>query len=250
MSRGSPRHTGGVAVDLDYDNRTGRPTGPVLRLLGKVLPGVREVQGQVEPYAAAWSAHNRLALGRPGRRWLVLGDSMAQGVGASRPTAGWVGQLADRLATTGHTPTLVNLSATGARVRDVIDQQLPILESLAGPDSLVTVLVGSNDLFGRRRRRRELPAAMRELVDRLPPGAVVASLPQPREAARRANRWVDAAAAAGRVRLVDMRVHGPASWRGRLAPDRFHPNDAGYAALADAFEPVARAALEGPATGP
>lgn len=235
-----------MAVELDYDNRTGRPTGPVLRLLGLLVPGVREVQEQVAPYAAAWSTHNRLALERPGPRWFVLGDSMAQGVGASAPTSGWVGQLADRLATTGHTLNLVNLSATGARVRDVLDQQLPVLEALARPRPLVTVLVGSNDLFGRRRRRRELPTAMRELVDRLPAGAVVASLPQPRTAARRANRWIDAAAAAGRVRLVDMRVHGPDSWRGRLAPDRFHPNDAGYAALADAFEPVVRQALDGP----
>lgn len=233
-----------MAVELDYDNRTGRPTGPVLRLLGLLLPGVREVQVQVEPYADAWSAHNRRALQRPGPHWVVLGDSMAQGVGASGPTAGWVGQLADRLAGTGHALNLVNLSATGARVRDVIDQQLPVLEELTGPDPLVTVLIGSNDLFGRRRRRRELPDAMRELVDRLPAGSVLATLPQPRAAARRANRWIDAAAATGRIRLVDMRVHGPDSWRGRLAPDRFHPNDAGYAALADAFEPVVREALD------
>ena len=43
-----------------------------------------------------------------------------------------------------------------------------------------------------------------------------------------------------------MRVAGPASWRGRLASDWFHPNDAGYAAIADAFEPAVRAALARP----
>lgn len=239
-----------MALELDYDNRTGRPTGPVLRLLGLLLPGVREVQRQVEPYAEAWSSHNQRALQQPGPRWVVLGDSMAQGVGASGPAGGWVGQLADRLAATGHELSLVNLSATGARVRDVIDQQLPVLAALGAPVPLVTVLIGSNDLFGRRRRGRELPDAMRELVAGLPSGAVVATLPQPRAAARRANRWIDAAAAAGRIRLVDLRVHGPESWRGRLAPDRFHPNDAGYAALADAFEPVVRAALDGSGSGP
>lgn len=234
-----------MTADLTYDNRTGRPSGPVLRLLSAVWPGVREVRDQVEPYADAWVAMNRAALQRSGRRWVVLGDSMAQGVGASTPTAGWVGQLADRLAATGDELDVVNLSATGARVRDVLDQQLPLLEEVAGPESLVTVLVGSNDLFGRRRRRQELPEAMRELVDRLPDGAIVASLPQPRAAARRANRWIDAGTAAGRIRLVDMRVHGPDSWHGRLAPDRFHPNDSGYRALADAFEPVVRQALAG-----
>ncbi len=40
-----------------------------------------------------------------------------------------------------------------------------------------------------------------------------------------------------------MRESGPTSWRGRLAEDFFHPNDAGYAALADALEPAVRAAL-------
>jgi lysophospholipase L1-like esterase len=36
---------------------------------------------------------------------------------------------------------------------------------------------------------------------------------------------------------------GPDAWRGRLAADRFHPNDAGYALIADAFAPVVTAAL-------
>ncbi len=42
---------------------------------------------------------------------------------------------------------------------------------------------------------------------------------------------------------MDLRTDGPDSWRGRLAADFFHPNEAGYAAITDAFEPVVRDAL-------
>ncbi|MCW2816909.1 MAG: GDSL-like Lipase/Acylhydrolase, partial [Nocardioides sp.] len=58
-----------------------------------------------------------------------------------------------------------------------------------------------------------------------------------------AAEHVERAAAAGRVRMLDLRVEGPSSWRGRLAADKFHPNDAGYAAIADVFAPVVRQAL-------
>ncbi len=43
---------------LDYANRTGRRPGVGVRVLGSVVPGVRSVQAQADPYAAAWHAHN------------------------------------------------------------------------------------------------------------------------------------------------------------------------------------------------
>lgn len=233
---------------LDYDNRTGRPSGRVLRVLGRVVPGVARVRAQVDPYADTWRARNAQAVLRPGRRWIVLGDSMAQAVGASTVDGGWVGHLADLLGDLAP-PNVVNLSATGARALDVVDQQLPVMAKLppapgpdAGPD-LVTVMVGSNDLFAGRALRDALPDAFGRLVDGLPDGAVVTTLPQPATAADRANRHVEAAARRGRLWVVDMRTAGPQSWSGRLAPDFFHPNDAGYAAIAEAFEPVVRQAL-------
>lgn len=234
---------------LGYENRTGRAPGLGVRALGAVLPGVRRVQAQAAPYAAAWHAHNRAALATPGRRWVVLGDSMSQGVGATAWDTGWVDQLAGTLAAQGHPLVVVNLSATGARVPDLVDQQLPVLESLPpavgteAPD-LVTVLIGSNDLFAGGRSRTTLPGAFATMLARLPRRSVVATLPQPREAARRANEHVVAAASTGAVELLDMRAEGPSSWRGRLAADFFHPNDAGYAQIARAFHPHVLRVLE------
>lgn len=233
-------------ADFTYDNRTGRGPGRVVRALGVVVPGVRRVRGQADPYADAWQAHNLAALTRPGRRWFVLGDSMSQSVGASSYDDGWVGQLGRRLAATGDRLIIVNLSATGARVPDVVEQQAPAMLALAPrPDDLVTVLIGSNDLFGGRVHSTALPQAFADLLDQLPPGTVVATLPQPRGAAQDANRLIDAAAATGRIQVVDLRTAGPDSWRGKMAADFFHPNDAGYSAIADAFEPVVRRVLLG-----
>ena len=45
----------------------------------------------------------------------------------------------------------------------------------------------------------------------------------------------DDAAAAGRVRVADMRGRTLASLRGTRADDHFHPNEHGYASIADAF---------------
>ena len=201
----------------DYDNRTGRGPGRTVRTLGLFVPGVRRVRGHVDPYADAWQADNRDALARPGRRVVVLGDSMAQGVGASSHRGGWAGRLAERLADLD--VTLVNLSASGARVPDVLDQQLPAMDALpptSGSDDpdLVVVMIGSNDLFGGPGPRTALPDRFAELLDRLPDGAVVTTLPQPRRAAGEVNALVEAAATAGRVHVVDLRTDGPPSWRG------------------------------------
>jgi lysophospholipase L1-like esterase len=197
-------------------------------------------------YADDWHAHNLEVLrgSGEGRRWVVLGDSMSLGVGASAYDRGWVGQLADRLAATGHAVDVLNLAATGARADDVATQQLAALAEVGSrPDDLVTVMVGSNDLFGGRPARTRLPQAFAELVTKVPPGTLMMTLPQPAGAADAANRYVVRAAEQGRVRLLDLRETGPTSWRGRLAADRFHPNDAGYAAIADAVEPAVREAL-------
>src|SRR5689334_6506346 len=82
-----------MAPEFDYSNRSERPRGPVLSALSTAFPGVRAVQEQVLPYAVWWESHNRVAAGGDGPLWVALGDSMTQGIGASAPDRGWVGQL-------------------------------------------------------------------------------------------------------------------------------------------------------------
>ena len=221
-----------------------RPPGPVVQVLGRVFPGVREVQAQTEPYAAEWARANQAALTATGPLWVALGDSMSQGIGASAFDRGWVGQLSHRLRDGGWDHRLLNLSVTGARVDDVLDAQLPALDAAVratGPAALVTVVIGSNDIISPR-HRGGLAERFAALLDRLPDGAVVMNLPNPHREARRVDALLRERAATGRLVVADMRGEGPRSWRGLLAPDSFHPNDSGYAAMADVVEHALRTA--------
>jgi lysophospholipase L1-like esterase len=239
---------------FDYKNLTGRPSGPFVRAASRLIPGVGLVQEQVRPYAAAWRASNLAALAEPGPRWFVLGDSMSQGVGASRFDAGWVNQVHDRLAREGVDFRIVNLSASGARVSDVLDTQLPALEGLRGgapnaagtaPD-LVTLMIGANDVI-RKQHRLGLPQRYAELLRRLPVGTVVATLPNPRQVAVEVNDLILRAAAARGLTVAEMRSGRTGSWRGKLAEDHFHPNDVGYAELGETFYAAISSALSTPA---
>ena len=233
--------------DFDYPNGGVRPRGPVLSALSAVFPGIRRVQEQVEPYAAWWRAHNSEAARAAGPLWVALGDSMTVGIGAEAPDRGWVGQLSRRFEDRGWHHRLVNLGVNGARVADVLERQLPALAALTvdRPAALVTVVAGSNDVV-LRRHRRLLVERFTELLDQLPAGAVVSNLPNPHREARAVDRLLRERADAGRVVLVDMRREGPRSWWGRLASDRFHPNDAGYSEMAAVVErSVARTGLLG-----
>ncbi|MBD8607059.1 SGNH/GDSL hydrolase family protein [Aeromicrobium sp. CFBP 8757] len=221
---------------FEYSNLSGRESGPFIRTASLLLPGVRAVQRQVEPYAHAWERHNRAAAASSGPLWVVMGDSMSQGVGASAYDRGWVGQLAGTLPD----HRLVNLSVYGGRVADVVERQIPAMRSLGVEPDLVTVVIGSNDLFSRRFRPL-LPAALDEMLRELPVGSIVGSQPGGQSASVDFNRRVDEAAAAGRVRVAEFRDPRMRSWRGRLSADHFHPNDAGYAGMAEIVgEAVAR----------
>ena len=217
-----------------------------MRAASALSRGVAAVQGQHRPYAAAWHSANAAALGAPGPRWIVFGDSMSQGIGTASYDAGWVNQLHRRLRGEGYDLPIVNLSASGARVADLLAQQVPAWRALPaapghqGAPDLITVLVGSNDLMSKP-HRTALANTFAELVRQLPSGAVIATLPQPRSAAYAVNDMLRQAAEAGEVTLVDMRASGPGSWRGRLASDHFHPNELGYEGIANAFyDPVLR----------
>lgn len=218
-------------IAFDYSNLSGRPPGPLLRAGMIVSRGIRAVQRQVGPYADRWQRSNAQTLSATGSLWVVLGDSMSQGVGASDYDKGWVGQVRDSLAARGTPYRILNLSTSGARVRDVLDRQLPALEKLGVKPDLVTVLIGSNDM-ARAKYRRAMGNDFKMLLDKLPDHAVVANLP----GAHGVARTISALIAADRsIVLADMQAQQSTSWRGKLAADHFHPNDAGYQGMARVF---------------
>jgi lysophospholipase L1-like esterase len=178
--------------------------------------------------------------------YVALGDSAAQGIGASSPERGYVGVIAGVAEeASARTVRVINLSGSGAGIADAIDQQLPRLGRLK-PD-LVTVAIGANDIadfdpgtFG---------AGIRRILDALPPHAIVADLPyfylpwNERKVAA-ANSILRSAAAERSLAVAPLHAathrNGLAGILTRFAIDLFHPNDRGYQVWASAFLPLVR----------
>lgn len=220
--------------------RTAKTPSVGMSVTMRLIPGVRRVHDTIVPFARAWDQWNAEALRASGPLWVALGDSMSQGIGASDITGGWVGQLYSRLAASEAPMRLVNLSTTGARVRDVLGTQLAQLRELGVEPDLVTVLVGANDML-RRSRRDAAVGGFRQLLGELPAGrSVVATLPRRNPQSLAIDAMIDSAAAAGLVRIAEMRTRTVPTLRGTLADDYFHPNEVGYRSIADRFAAVLR----------
>ncbi len=206
-------------------------------LVRRMRPGVGVTLDSIEPFRAAWAASNAAALERSGPLWLVLGDSTAQGIGAPAWDRGYVGQLLALLETRDGRPwRVLNASRTGARLRDVVADQLGYLDTLPSPPELVTCAAGANDLAWRPGLRRTL-RALAGLVNRLPVGSVIATLPHGFGERRTTviNEAIRAEAPTRGLLVADVWGHTGPPWAGQLAADHFHPSERGYQGWAAAF---------------
>jgi acyl-CoA thioesterase-1 len=198
------------------ERRAHSPRRGAKRLVGSALLGLWAAKAvrvgrSVFRYADYWAVPRGEA---GGLLYVALGDSAAQGVGASRPERGYIGLLAQRMRDQSGRPVqVVNLSRSGARLADLVRDQLPKLAELS-PD-VVTVDIGGNDVVVYNAER--FSALVCILTAALPAGAFVADVPYFMH-----GRWERRATEAGRV-LTD------------FAADWFHPNDRGHRIWADAF---------------
>jgi len=196
--------------------------------MGIVRRVFRKSFEQVETFAEDWRKANEAALAGTGPLWVVLGDSAAQGVGASSYDNGWVGIVHRRLGTHWR---VVNLSRSGARTRAVVDEQWPRARGLRA--QLVTAVVGGNDAM--HTRERGWLRDVDDLVAVLPTGAVVATTARGifERKTRRVNEHLRAAAQQKGLLVADVWSHTGPPYKGLYA-DGLHPNDAGYVQWADA----------------
>jgi lysophospholipase L1-like esterase len=227
------------SATFTYSNLSGRRSSHLLTLLARVLPGVKKVENEIATYAAAWHEHNIAALASSKPLWVVLGDSLSQGVGASSIEQSWVEQAARKLAAVGLDYRVINLSISGATVTDVLDRQIPALDGLASTPAVVTVLIGSNDVI-HHNLRSSLLAHYRAMLAALPRGAFVGIPDRARGALGEIAELVAEQERNGAVHAVQVRVSS--SLR---AEDHFHFNDGGYALFAEDFaDAIARHANE------
>lgn len=171
--------------------------------------------------------------------YVALGDSSAQGIGASQPMNGYVGLLAgDIEQKTGKKVQIINLSVSGAKISDVIDHQIPQLNKYK-PD-LITISIGGNDVannlldgFGAR---------FDILASKLPRGTLVANVPyfggriRKNSDAIKANEIIRNSVEKYHLVLVDLqsplREQNSAL---NYSSDLFHPSDRAYRIWETAF---------------
>ena len=196
-------------------------------------------------------------------RLVVLGDSTAAGLGADDPSGAYATILAERLARERDVQVeLTALGISGARVADVLHEQVPQVAAL-NPD-LVFVGIGANDVTHMTplsRIERDMALAIRRLKET---GArvVVAGAPDMRATAwHQPLRWlagirgeqvantierVGHEQGVGVVELADETGHHfEADPEPHFSDDDFHPSSLGYQRWADAIYPVLEASLDG-----
>lgn len=174
---------------------------------------------------------------------VALGDSAAQGLGASSPLGGYVPRTAAAVADmSGREVALINLSLSGAVIGSVLSTQIPALIGLGGagvqPD-IVTVDIGGNDV-GYGQGLKEIATVANIMCTQLPAGSFIANVPSfgPTKHGKRA-RAISAIlheAAAGHT-MIDLERFTSdmdlATYMFRYhALDFFHPNDRAYSAWA------------------
>lgn len=214
------------------------------RVLSRVSGTVRSVSATIDPIERRWHdlvADNLAAADQPGRPplWVVLGDSTAQGIGASTIDHGWVPRLHAALDDGGRPHALVNLSRSGAHSTHVIDEQLPLLDLLPYAPSIVTVCVGANDLMANP-YAPSLTRRLRRVAENAPRGSIISTLPAPSVSptAIYVNRAIRRAATEHGHLVAEIGAHLVSPRKG-LSADKYHPNDLGYGAWVRAFaEPM------------
>lgn len=128
----------------------------------------------VSSFARYWDKQNNTSQGEV--LYIALGDSTAQGLGATSPMRGYAGLISKEIENkTGKKIRLINLSVSGARIPDVTNNQLPQLKKYSMNDeTVVTLSIGANDL--RQHERQNFTDNMEMLLSQLPPQTVVADI--------------------------------------------------------------------------
>jgi acyl-CoA thioesterase-1 len=211
--------------------------GLLLILVVLEIVALLHEKASVASFANYWTQQNKTSTGS--FTYVALGDSTAQGIGASQATNSYVGILADRIAhKTGKKVRCINLSVTGARLHDVLSKQLPELQQYK-PD-LVTIEIGANDVT--QYNPKQFNAQFKQVISQLPANTYVSDMPyfggriRKNAEALAANQLIYSALKGSTMQLVYLqKITSDRNSYNSYAADLFHPSNHGYVNWADAF---------------
>lgn len=200
-----------------------------------------KINRSVTTYAAYWSKQTAET---PGEIiYIAMGDSAAQGIGASSVQTSYVNLIAEQIThETGKRVRIINLSKSGGKIADVLNDQLPQLAKLH-PD-IVTVDIGSNDITANTPANQVIAQSNTLLRQLQKYPTVFATLPdfmwgaQQQRVSLINNAVMEAGTRYG-VTIADL--HTPThlkmwAWN-EFAADGFHPSDTGHQTWAKALLP-------------
>lgn len=196
-----------------------------------------ELYTQLARYQKYWSGSNLKSINPDDFVYIALGDSAAQGVGASEPLKGYVGLIANELQQNREKKVkIINLSKSGAKIADVIQTQLPIYEKLDLKNQhLITIEIGANDIISFNAQKFE--AEMNQLMSKLPKETVISDVPsfagsryaKYESRVLQANEIINSLAAKHNFKLAELYKKTTANHGLRtFAADIFHPSNYGY----------------------
>ncbi len=172
--------------------------------------------------------------------YVALGDSAAQGIGASSPMRGYVGLIAKSFEEkTGKKVRIVNLSKSGAIVEDCLRDQIPKLKDYNA--DLVTVEIGANDV--KKMNPAKFKKDFEELLPKLPSGTYVSNMPLFNSRRSSTLPAKDQSKVIEELVKQDKRLHFVDLEKQTsehqsifgFAPDIFHPNNLSYKNWYQAF---------------
>ena len=193
---------------------------------------------------------------------VVMGDSTAAGLGAGEPAHSYPQVLARRLASDGYRVNLRVFGLSGARVKDVLHEQLP--QALEVDPDYVFIGIGANDvthLTSLGGLRSDMTKVLRTLDELTDAETVIAGAPDMRapafyEPLRSLAGWRGRQVAGAiedvghdqGVAVVELaKETGPkfgADSERFHSSDDFHPSADGYQLWADAIYPVLKETVE------
>ncbi|WP_329110233.1 SGNH/GDSL hydrolase family protein [Micromonospora sp. NBC_01699] len=200
-----------------------------------------------DPYLSTDDAARRLLAAAPWRRFLVLGDSIAEGMGEPSPGYAdltWFERVRRVLGVAQPDLELLNLARRDLRAAAVGSEQLPV--GLAFAPDLAVVVAGGNDVLGRVFDADAVEAELDKIVAGLTGiGAtvvlvtlmdIVRAVPQlaggPMERLPILNDRIRAVAQRHDALVLDAFVHPMCGDRDVYSADFKHPTMRGHAILA------------------
>lgn len=185
--------------------------------------------------------------------YVAIGDSTVEGIGSSHSSKSFPALVFQKIKQDKKEASFYNLGKGGARVRDVIELQLPRV-ILLKPD-LVTISVGANDLRRRtniKQFEKDYHHLIKTLKEKTNAQIIISNIPDvsllpslsifvryfARFMNRRLNRIINRHAKQFRCILVDLhegsKIYSK-KYKDLISGDGLHPSDKGYSLWAEAI---------------